>query len=839
MGDFYETFEEDALKASSILGITLSKRANGRANTVPLAGFPYHALDTHLPKLVQAGMRVAICEQLENPKTTRQLVKRGVVEVVSPGVSMHDNLLNPKQANYLAALHWAQQRGKTDLVGLSYMDISTGEFVVTETLQSGLDNLLHAIAPSEILVDRNHKERLEASRYRTFVTTPQEDWVFTSEYSHDLLLRHFSTHSLKGFGVASLDYGLIAAGAILHYLQETQQGGLSHIKRIVRRTDNKYVVLDPQTKANLSLISSVQEERKDGPLIKIMDRSRTPMGARLLRRWLEAPLRNVEAIRQRLDGVETFYNDGQPRGHVRTLLRSICDIERIVARLCTGRAKPRDLAALRGALEEIPNIKHVLHDTECKILKNIYEEIDTCSDIYALIQRALVDTPPASDRGGGIFRNGYSETLDELRSMARSGKDFVARMQKAESERTGIPSLKVGYNKVFGYYLEITNAHRDKVPDNYIRKQTLVNAERYITPELKKYEEQILTAEEKLIELERDLFMDLQVQLSQDATRLQSVAAVLATLDCYVTFAEVASDFGYHLPHVDDSFGLYIAYGRHPVVERSVAPVIPNSVRLDTIKEQIYIITGPNMAGKSVVLRQTGVIVLLAQAGSFVPARKADIGIVDTIFTRVGASDNLVAGESTFLVEMNETANILHNATPRSLILLDEVGRGTSTFDGLSIAWALIEHLHEDARVAARTLFATHYHELNELVDRFDRIRNYRIQVREHEGRVVFLRKLEPGSADHSYGLEVARMAGLPESILERAKQILTQLEHQPVAEAASAESQKESEASMQMSLFGMEMTSPVEERVRALDVNQMTPLEALIELAELKKLAE
>ncbi len=836
MGDFYETFEDDALTISSVLGIVLSKRASGRAAPVLLAGFPHHALDNHLPKLIRAGLRVAICEQLEDPKATRKLVRRGVVEVVSPGVSLRDNLLSPQQINYLAAIHWPAGRAQRTVVGFAYADASTGEFVVTETTPTLLDNLLRLVAPSEVLIDKRLRKRLKAMRFQDFAVTAQEDWVFTRDYTYDLLLRHFGTHSLKGFGVESHTHGLVAAGAVLHYLGEAQQGRLSHIKRIQRQADSGSMRLDLQTKTNLSLASSHHEGRRDGPLIDIMDRTRTAMGARLLRRWLGAPLCSVAPIQRRQDAVAALVD--KPRMLAQAQLKEICDMERVVARICTERATPRDLAALCKSLKKLPELKVLLEDSSCKALRALGQNLHLCRDTHGLIRQALVETPPASLREGNVFRDGYLDEIDELRSLARSGKDFVARMQQAEIERTGIPSLKVGYNRVFGYYLEVTNTHKDKIPPDYIRKQTLVNAERYITPELKEYEHQILSAEDKLIELERGLFTELRSRVSEDAEALQNVAAILAELDCYCAFAEVAVDYRYCRPVVDDSQNLIIEGGRHPVVEQIVTPFIPNTVKLGSESGQIHVITGPNMAGKSVVLRQVGLIVLLAQAGSFVPARRARIGIVDRIFTRVGASDNLVAGESTFLVEMNETANILHNATPRSLILLDEVGRGTSTFDGLSIAWALIEHLHEDASVAARTLFATHYHELNELADRFARVRNYRIQVQEHEGKVVFLRTLEPGSADHSYGLEVARMAGLPESVLRRAREILTQLEEHPV-EVSSAPSKKPKFVAVQMSLFPEENPDPVVERVRALEPNHMTPVEALIALTQLKKLVD
>ena len=840
MGDFYETFAEDALTASSVLGIVLSKRANGRASTVPLAGFPYHALDNHLPKLIQAGLRVAICEQLEDPRTTRTLVKRGVVEVVSPGVSLHDNLLSPKQVNYLAAVHWAQHRRRPDNVGVAYVDVSTGEFMVAEAGTEQLDDLLQSLSPSEVLVDKRQKNRLEAMRFQNYVITPQEDWVFTHDYSYEVLLRHFGTHSLKGFEVELLQDGLVAAGVVLHYLGEAQQGHLSHIKRIAARADAGHMRLDAQTKVNLSLLSSHREGRQDGPLITLLDQTHTAMGARLLRRWLGAPLCDIQAIQVRHNATEALFRDAQLLAAVQERLEGICDMERVVARICTARATPRDLAALRDSLERLPSIKELLEMQGSDTLQEIGNELDVCSDTFSIIKQAIVDKPPASVRDGNIFLDGYLDELDALRDIARSGKDYVAQMQQAEIERTGIPSLKVGYNKVFGYYLEVTHVHREKVPPHYIRKQTLVNAERYVTPELKEYEEKILTAEDKLIDLERSLFVELRTRVAEDASTLQQSAGMLAILDCYCSYASIARAHDYRRPVVDDSLRLFIKEGRHPVVEQLVDPFIPNTVNLDAERDQIHVITGPNMAGKSVVLRQSGLIVLLAQAGSFVPAAHAHIGLVDRIFTRVGASDNIVAGESTFLVEMNETASILNNATRRSLILLDEVGRGTSTFDGMSIAWSLVEHLHENARVAARTLFATHFHELNELAERFERVRNFRIQVQEHDGKVVFLRTLEPGSADHSYGIEVARMAGLPASVLDRARQILAKLEAQPIEVGTMRAPESTNEASaaaVQLSLFAMEEAHPVVERVRTLDCENMTPLQALITLAELKQL--
>ncbi|CAM3286948.1 DNA mismatch repair protein MutS [Rhodothermus bifroesti] len=858
MGDFYETFEEDAQIVSRVLGITLTKRANGQAADVPLAGFPYHALDNYLPKLVRAGYRVAICEQLEDPKLARKVVKRDVVEVVTPGVSLHEHLLDPKRSNYLAAVVWGTERHERDQVGFAFLDASTGEFSVTEVPVQRLEELLQTISPAEVLVDKRQRERLQGVKGVAFVLTPLEDWVFSFEYAYEVLLRHFKTHSLKGFGVDDLRLGLRAAGAALHYLNETQQGRLPHVRRLTRYASEEFMVLDPQTKRNLELVASLQDGRQEGSLVQILDETLTPMGGRLLRRWLLRPLKNVRQIEKRLDAVEALVRDRRLRERLREELRQVGDLERLAARVCTGRATPRDLMHLRLTLEQIPPIKQALADVACDTLRRLAEQLTLCAQVTERIRQALVDDPPATLSEGGVIRDGFCPELDELREIARSGKDFVARLQQKEIERTGIPSLKVGFNKVFGYYIEVTNTHRHKIPAHYIRKQTLVNAERYITPELKEYEEKILSAEEKIVSLEGELFNRLRLEVAEATAELQLNASLLAMLDVFCSLAEVADRYGYRRPELHEGTELLIEEGRHPVVERTLPPgepFIPNDIYLDTTSQQILIITGPNMAGKSVVLRQTGLIVLLAQIGSFVPARRARIGIVDRIFTRVGASDNLAAGESTFLVEMNETANILNNATPRSLILLDEVGRGTSTFDGLSIAWALVEYLHETPSVAARTLFATHYHELNELAERLPRVKNYRVQVEEHEGKVIFLHKLVPGGADHSYGIEVARMAGLPEPVVLRAREILQHLEAQhlmveaPVGDEQSVRAVPVPRRTRipaepgiwQLSLFATTPPDPVtealKERLRRIDPNRLTPIEALLLVDELKRL--
>lgn len=859
MGDFYETFDEDAHIVSRVLGITLTKRSNGQAADVPLAGFPYHALDNYLPKLVRAGYRVAICEQLEDPKYARKVVKRDVVEVVTPGVSFHEHLLDPKRSNYLAAVVWGTERSERDRIGFAFLDASTGEFSVTEAPVHRLEDLLQMVQPAEVLIDKQQRERLQRLQGLSFVVTLQEDWVFSFDYAYEVLLRHFKTHSLKGFGVDDLRLGLRAAGAALHYLSETQKGRLPHVRRLIRYTPDEYMILDPQTKRNLELVASLQDGTWEGSLVQILDETLTPMGGRLLRRWLLRPLKNVSQIEKRLDAIEALVRDRPLRERLREELRQVGDLERLAARVCTGRATPRDLLHLRLTLEQIPPIKQVLAHTVCDTLRRLADQLTLCTQVVERIRQTLVDDPPASLSDGGVIRDGFHPELDELREITRSGKDFIARLQQKEIERTGISSLKVGFNKVFGYYIEVTNAHRNKIPPHYIRKQTLVNAERYITPELKEYEEKILSAEEKIVSLEAELFNQLRLEVAEATAALQLNASLLAMLDVFGSLAEVADCYNYTRPELHEGTELHIEEGRHPVVERALPPgdpFIPNDIYLDTHAQQILIITGPNMAGKSVVLRQTGLIVLLAQIGSFVPARRARIGIVDRIFTRVGASDNLAAGESTFLVEMNETANILNNATPRSLILLDEVGRGTSTFDGLSIAWALVEYLHETPSVAARTLFATHYHELNELAERFPRVKNYRVQVEEHDGRVIFLHKLVPGGADHSYGIEVARMAGLPEPVIARAREILRHLEAQHLGvEAPAGDGELRPVRSarrmripadtslFQLSLFAQpepdRVAEELKKRLRQIDPNRMTPIEALLLLEELKRLVE
>ena len=866
MGDFYESFDDDAKTVSRLLGITLTERNNGDADDVPMAGFPHHALDSHLPKLIRSGLRVAICEQVEDADdSSGKVVDRDVVEVVTPGVSFHDQLLNPKQSNFLAALHFGTGRDK-DRIGFSFIDATTGEFSVTEAGLDQLQDLIQTVAPSEVIVDKRKTERLQQHlREVPFTVTEQEDWVFKYDFAYQTLLEHFETHSLKGFGVNDMDLGVVASGAALHYLGETQKGTLPHVRKIKRYSKDEHIALDPETKRNLELVQSIQDDGHEGTLVSILDETETPMGGRRLRAWLVRPLRDVGRIRHRLDAVEAFVDDRTLRDDLREELNQMGDLERLAGKVATGRAAPGDLIAIKHTLRRLPNVLGLLTDADSDALGTIEDDLSPCPEMVDRIQSALVDDPPAKISEGGLIRDGYSEELDELRTIAQEGKDWVANLEKEESERTDIPSLKVGFNKVFGYYIEVTNTHADKVPEDYIRKQTLVDSERYVTPELKEMEEKILTAEEKIETLEQELFNELRDQIAQETGILQENAELLAHLDCFAGLAEVAEQHDYTRPSVDDGLAIDMEEGRHPVVEQTLPPgdpFIPNDMALDPDDEQVLIITGPNMAGKSVALRQVGLIVLLAQVGSFVPAEAAQIGVVDRIFTRVGASDNLAAGESTFLVEMNEAANILNNATARSLILFDEVGRGTSTFDGLSIAWAIVEYLHERPEVAARTLFATHYHELNAMADRLERVHNYRIQVSEHEGEIVFLRKLIPGGADHSYGIEVAKMAGLPDAVIARAREVLQNLESQHLEvgadEADGAPSEdppsgdgvraKKGEADAvpdledsqanQMHLFGQPdpAAEEIKEMLGEIDPNRITPVEALMKLAEMKE---
>lgn len=838
MGDFYETFDEDAKVASQVLGITLTRRGNGAAGDVPLAGFPYHALDAYLPKLLKAGLRVAVCEQLEDPKLAKGIVRRDVIEVVTPGVAFSDRVLDQKQNNYIASVALPSAVARADdTVAFAVADVSTGEFCAAELPLRHLADQLSNLQPSELLVQKRDMESVRSllKGHLDTLYTKVEDWVFNPDYGYELLVNHFNTQTLKGFGIEDMKLGIVAAGAIMNYLQETQKNNLQHIRRIVPLDVTDYITLDPSTKRNLEITSSLSGQ-SDGTLFAILDRTITPMGGRLLKRWMHQPLKKLAPIQERLEAVKALYNDARVRKSLRDSMMHIGDLERLVGKIVTGRANPREVVQLKVILRAIPEIKRGVSECRSEALRPVGEQLQPLEDLAGLIERALEDAPPLSLTDGGVIRKGYHSELDQLRQLALSGKEWIARLQNEERQRTGIPSLKVGYNNVFGYYIEITHAHRNKIPPHYIRKQTLTNAERYATPELKEYEEKILHAEEKILTLETQLFNELRQTIAAAAEALQQNARALALLDCYSSLADVAAEFRYTCPILDESTRIEIRRGRHPVIERLLPPgehYEPNDTFLDTDSDQILIITGPNMSGKSSYLRQVGLIVLMAQIGSFVPAESAHIGLVDKIFTRVGASDNIASGESTFLVEMHEAAHIVNTATKRSLVLLDEVGRGTSTFDGISIAWALTEYLHE--RVGARTLFATHYHELNELAELYPRIKNYKVDVREYGDKVIFLHKVVPGFADHSYGIQVAQMAGLPDEITERAKKILKNLEATGLSARGGELKEPRMSGEIQMTLFELK-DDVLREELRKLDPERMTPLEALQKLVELKK---
>jgi DNA mismatch repair protein MutS len=846
VGDFFETFDEDAKIASKVLGITLTKRANGAAEDVPLAGFPFHAIDSYLPRLVRAGYRVAVCEQTENPKFAKGIVKREVIEVITPGVTLSDKLLDHKKNNYLMSicLKPASAAGSEETAGISFCDISTGEFYCYEIPETQIRQQIESIAPSEILIQKKDKERLTNLIEKTdsnIRITKIDDWIFNHEYAKELLLIQFKTVSLKGFGIEQLIAGLIAAGAVLNYLQETQKANLSHLNKISLYNPSEYMALDYATKRNLEITFSMQGGGREGSLISILDKTETPMGARLLKKWISAPLKVLEPILKRQESVEELFNSKTIRKNLIKELKEITDFERLISRICTGRANPREIVAIKTSLKKIPQIKNSLASCKVKTLLQIGEGLQPLESLVEKIQNALIDSPPLSIADGGVIKNGFSAELDELRDIALYGKDWIANLQKTEREKTGISSLKVNFNKVFGYYIEVSNAHKDKIPEHYIRKQTLVNSERYITPELKTYEDKILNAEEKIYELESELFNQVRLTVADEAESIQQNARLIAMLDCFISFAECAEEYNYKKPELSESDVINIVDGRHAVVERILPPgekFTPNNCKMDNEENQIIILTGPNMAGKSVYLRQVGLIVLLAQIGSFVPAKEAQIGLVDRIFTRVGASDNITAGESTFLVEMHEAASILNNATSKSLILLDEIGRGTSTFDGISIAWAITEYLHENPAIKAKTLFATHYHELNELSEIFPRIKNYKVEVREYDDKVIFLHKVNPGRADHSYGIQVAQMAGLPRFVVNRAKEVLDNLESK---ELTPYEVKKEKlrklkpELDNQISLFEYK-DDEIRKVIGDIEINSLTPLEALNKLSELKK---
>lgn len=839
VGDFFETFEDDARTASKVLGITLTKRANGKAENVALAGFPHHAIDSYLPKLVRAGYRVAVCEQVENPKFAKGIVKRKVVEVVTPGVAFSDKLLDHKKNNYVMSIHLNDERA-----GLSFSDISTGEYFCYEIPQIEIEEQIGHINPSEIIISRKQKNILEPivqSINNSIRITRLDDWIFNLEFANDTLLGQFKTKNLKGYGVDRLTDGLIAAGAILHYLKDTQKVELNHLNKIALYNPNSYMILDYATRRNLEITFTIQEGSREGSLISILDRTETAMGGRLFKRWISSPLRNVELINQRQECVENFFKNKKLRNNLKKELSEIGDLERLISKVCTGRANPRELINLKTSIKKIPLLKQLLDQAEAETLKKINDQLSELDSIVQKLELAINDDPPASLSDGGIIRDGYSPELDELRSLSTNAKTWIANLQKSERERTSIPSLKVSYNRVFGYYIEISNTHKNKVPDNYLRKQTLVNSERYITPELKEYEDKILNAEENISTLEYELFNDVRLSIAAETEAIQKNARLIAMIDCYLSLAECAEVYKYVKPEINESTEIEIKNGRHAVVERILPPgekFTPNDYKMSNDENQIIILTGPNMSGKSVYLRQIGLIVLLAQIGSFVPADSASIGIVDRIFTRVGASDNITAGESTFLVEMQEAANILNNATSKSLILLDEIGRGTSTFDGISIAWAITEYLHENPELSAKTLFATHYHELNEMATIFPRIKNYKVEVREYGDKVIFLHKVSSGGADHSYGIQVAQMAGLPLFVTNRAKEILENLEGKELTpyEMKKAKLAKyKQEDNLQISMFEFK-DDELRKEIDELDLDKLTPLDALNRLSELKK---
>ena len=838
-GDFYETYSEDAVTASQILGITLTKRANGQGKTVEMAGFPHHALDTYLPKLIRAGRRVAICDQLEDPKTTKKLVKRGITELVTPGVAISDNVLSYKENNFLAAIHF----GKT-ACGVAFLDISTGEFLTAEGPFDYIDKLLNNFAPKEVLFERGKKPMFEGNFGNKFFTFELDDWVFTETSAREKLLKHFETKNLKGFGVEHLKNGIIAAGAILQYLDMTQHYQIGHITSLVRIEEERYVRLDKFTVHSLELIGSMNEGGTS--LLDVIDHTISPMGARLLKRWMVFPLKEVKPINTRLDVVEYFFREPDFKDFIEEKLHLIGDLERIVSKAAVGRISPREVVQLKVALQAIEPIKNACLNADNESLRRIGEQLNLCVSIRDKIAKEIVNDPPLLVNKGGVIADGVNAELDELRRISYSGKDYLLQIQQREIEQTGIPSLKIAYNNVFGYYIEVRNTHKDKVPPEWIRKQTLVNAERYITQELKEYEEKILGAEDKILILETKLYAELVADLAEFIPAIQINATQIARLDCLLSFADVARENKYIRPVIADDDVLDIKQGRHPVIEKQL-PVgekyIANDVYLDTETQQIIVITGPNMAGKSALLRQTALITLLAQIGCFVPAESAHIGLVDKIFTRVGASDNISVGESTFMVEMNEAANILNNLSPRSLVLFDELGRGTSTYDGISIAWAIVEHIHENKKARARTLFATHYHELNDMEELFPRIKNYNGTVKEVNNKAIFLRKLERGGSEHSFGIHVAKMAGMPQSIVRRADEILHRLEQENrqdgIASKPKVQAASKSQDGVQLSFFQLDdpVLCQIRDEILHLDVNNLTPIEALNKLNDIKRI--
>lgn len=839
-GDFYETYSTDAVLASEILGITLTKRANGKGKTIEMAGFPHHALDTYLPKLIRAGKRVAICDQLEDPKLTKKLVKRGITELVTPGVSINDNILNYRENNFLAAVHFGK-----GACGVAFLDISTGEFLTAEGSFDHIDKLLNNFAPKEVLFERGRRGMFEGNFGSKFFTFELDDWVFTETTAREKLLKHFEVKNLKGFGVEHLKNGIIASGAILQYLIMTQHTQIGHITSLARIEEDKYVRLDKFTVRSLELMGSMNDGGSS--LLDVIDKTISPMGARLLKRWMVFPLKDVKPINGRLDVVEYFFRKPEFKGVIEEQLHLIGDLERIISKVAVGRVSPREVVALKVALQAIEPIKEACMDADNASLNHIGGQLDICRSIRDRIEREINNDPPLLVNKGGVIKSGVNAELDELRRIAYSGKDYLLQIQQRESELTGIPSLKIGYNNVFGYYIEVRNVHKDKVPQEWIRKQTLVNAERYITQELKEYEEKILGAEDKILVLETQLYAELVQSLSEFIPAIQTDANQIARLDCLLSFATAARENNYIRPVISDDEVLEIHQGRHPVIEKQL-PIgekyVANDVMLDSSTQQIIIITGPNMAGKSALLRQTALITLMAQIGCFVPAESAHIGLVDKIFTRVGASDNISVGESTFMLEMNEAADILNNLSPRSLVLFDELGRGTSTYDGISIAWAIVEYIHEHPHAKARTLFATHYHELNEMEKSFKRIKNYNVSVKEIDNKVIFLRKLERGGSEHSFGIHVAKMAGMPKSIVKRAGDILKQLEKDNRQQGIAAKPMVEvgeTRGGMQLSFFQLDdpVLCQIRDEILNLDVNNLTPLEALNKLNDIKRIVK
>ena len=833
VGDFYETFGDDAIKTSQILGIVLTKRANGSAQSIDLAGFPHHALDTYLPKLVRAGLRVAICEQLEDPKLAKTIVKRGITELVTPGVSTNDKVLEQKENNFLAGIHLTDNK-----IGISFVDISTGEFYVAEGNATYIDKLLQNFKPSEIVIQKNKTNAFKEQFGEKILLTTFDDWVFTTDYTFDLLTKHFQTTSLKGFGVDGLEYGIIAAGAALHYLYETQNHKIQHINKLNLIEEELYVWLDRFTVRNLELIHSPNENAVT--LLQILDKTLTPMGARMLKKWMVLPLKEKVMIEERLSVVKYFIDNENIAEDIKRSLREMGDVERLVSKIATSKISPREVVQLAHSLRAVEKIKNACEQTDLPSLKKIAEQLNPCLSVCERIEKEIVEDPPVAVNKGRVFAKGVDTELDTLSSLATNSKQILADIQRRESERTGIPSLKIGFNNVFGYYLEVTNTHKSKVPEDWIRKQTLTNGERYITPELKELEDKILGAEDKILEIETRLFNDFVLGLMDYIPMIQLDARLTARLDVLLCFAAVSIENNYTRPIVNESTSINIKNGRHPVIEKQLPPgeqYIANDVYLDNEHQQIIIITGPNMSGKSALLRQTALIVLMAQMGCFVPAEKAEIGIVDKVFTRVGASDNISTGESTFMVEMNETASILNNVSNRSLILLDEIGRGTSTYDGVSIAWSIAEYLHENPRHRAKVLFATHYHELNDMASQFPRIKNFHVSVKEINNKVLFLRKLEKGGSEHSFGIHVARMAGMPQAVLRRAEEVLKQLEASRSGNDHIKVEKKE--PGYQLSFIALDdpLLLDIKDQIIDLDINSLTPVEALMKLNDIKNL--